>query len=200
MAWERECEESHRRELRRRRDVVASAGSAGIGVPSRFAGVTIHAVDDIGVTASCIERWWSGKPCFLTITGPVGVGKTHVAAGLAHHLWAKGAINCRSFWTAGELIGHLRRCVGQGNVEDVLDAIKRVPVLIIDDLGREAATDWVRSLVLELYDYRYREVLPTVTTTNLTLAELGETFDERLSSRLASGEVITLDGKDRRVT
>jgi DNA replication protein DnaC len=48
----------------------------------------------------------------------------------------------------------------------VLETYKRVPLLIIDDLGKERATDWTISTLYTIIDGRYDRAMPIIVTTN----------------------------------
>ena len=53
------------------------------------------------------------------------------------------------------------------------NAIKKVPLLLIDDIGAENVTNWGRDEVLgTILQYRMEENLPTLFTSNLTIEEL----------------------------
>ena len=55
--------------------------------------------------------------------------------------------------------------------------IKRVEVLLIDDIGAETMTEWSRDEVLgTILQYRMQEGLTTFFTSNLTIKELEEHF------------------------
>ena len=58
--------------------------------------------------------------------------------------------------------------------------IKSSPLLILDDLGTESATGWVKEKLYQLFNYRYNARLPTVITTTTHLDEL----DPKLASRI----------------
>lgn len=73
-------------------------------------------------------------------------------------------------------------------------------ILVLDDLGRERASDWTSEVVYTLVNARYEARLRTVVTTNLTLAELAESTYWPVVSRLAdNGILVEVDGKDQRL-
>jgi DNA replication protein DnaC len=82
---------------------------------------------------------------------------------------------------------------------DSLKCYQKNEVLIIDDLGAEKLTDYVIQAWYSIIDYRYSNMLPTVITSNLSVAELAVRFGDRIASRIASGNVLTLRGSDRRL-
>ena len=57
--------------------------------------------------------------------------------------------------------------------------IKKVPLLLIDDIGAENSTAWARDEVLApILQYRMEEKLPTFFTSNLTIDELENHLSE----------------------
>ncbi len=72
---------------------------------------------------------------------------------------------------------------------------------MLDDMGTENITDWTRSVLYELLDKRMRNEQQFIITTNLSLKDIAERIDPRLSSRFSEYcEVITVEGNDRRLS
>jgi DNA replication protein DnaC len=70
-------------------------------------------------------------------------------------------------------------------------------VLLLDDLGTQTTTQWATEKLFQILNHRYMMKLPTVITTNVPLAELGD----RLASRMADPELslcVSLAGTDWR--
>lgn len=113
----------------------------------------------------------------LFITGPKGTGKTHLAAAIANKLMQQGtSVICM---TMIDLLERIKRTyeqnwehgeeISEGNV---LDTYKSVQLLIIDDMGKEPATEWAVSKIYAIINSRYEAYMPTIITTNYTDAEL----------------------------
>jgi DNA replication protein DnaC len=84
-------------------------------------------------------------------------------------------------------------------VASVVQELHRVPLLVLDDLGSHASTDWVDEQVFVAIGYRYDRLLPTVVTTNATA---WDTLGDQLRSRLMdneTGELVRMPEGDRRV-
>jgi DNA replication protein DnaC len=118
---------------------------------------------------------------WLLLMGSYGSGKTHLAAAIAHHRREKGEEVM--FITVPDLMDYLRLTYSPNapaSFGQRFDAVKNVPLLVIDDLGTENATAWAREKLFQVLDYRYVTRLPTVITTAKELPQL----DERIRTRL----------------
>lgn len=70
--------------------------------------------------------------------------------------------------------------------------------ICFDDLGAEKLTDAKRENLYYIIDSRYREMLPTIITSNFTINEISE-VEPRIASRLAEmGKILQFNGKDYR--
>ena len=56
----------------------------------------------------------------------------------------------------------VKNAIGDGNVKTLVDELKLSEVLILDDIGAEQSTAWVRDEILQvILQYRMQENLPT---------------------------------------
>ena len=75
----------------------------------------------------------------------------------------------------------------------------RCHLLVIDDVGREKESEFLRQELERIIDFRYREILPTALATNHKPIELYERYGEHMMSRLRqSCEIVEVLGKDYR--
>jgi DNA replication protein DnaC len=145
------------------------------------------------VTASRTEPAFS-----LLLTGPVGSGKTHLAAAICRHLIENGR-NAR-FAICERYYSDLRESYRAGNSEEaVIAPLERVTFLVLDDLGAGSLSDHERRSTLTLLSRRLNAKLTTIVTTNWSLPKIAERMDDRIASRLAAFRAIELVGSDRRL-
>ncbi len=118
---------------------------------------------------------------WLVILGTYGTGKTHLAAAIANYRLDLG--DPPLFVVVPDLLDHLRATFSP-NSEVSLDRrfekVRTAPLLILDDLGTQSGSPWVKEKLYQLFNYRYNAELPTVITTAETLEEL----DPRIRSRM----------------
>jgi DNA replication protein DnaC len=74
------------------------------------------------------------------------------------------------FITAPEFLLKIRDCYSNDHPESkIINEYSSAPMLVIDDPGAEKASEFAIQSLYVLIDRRYREQLPTIVTTNLTL-------------------------------
>jgi DNA replication protein DnaC len=120
---------------------------------------------------------------WLAMWGVNGSGKTHLAAAIANEQLARGQYDVMLI-SVPELLNHLRAAFSPNagtSYDRRFDDVKKIPLLVLDDLGTESATPWVREKLFQLFNYRYRALLPTVITTNTPLEKMEAWLRTRLS-------------------
>lgn len=110
------------------------------------------------------------KPKGIYLTGSFGSGKTYLVAALFNEM-AKKNIKCALIYYP-EFLRSLKSSF-QTNYVDKFNYIKKVDLLLFDDIGAENCSNWSRDEVLgPILQYRMESHLPTFFTSNLTLEEL----------------------------
>ncbi|MFD1426042.1 primosomal protein DnaI [Kroppenstedtia sanguinis] len=116
----------------------------------------------------------------LYLYGPFGVGKSRIAGAMAQYLVRYNIDSLMVY--VPDFIREVKDSIRDGTVQQKLDALKKATVLILDDIGAENMTPWIRDEILgAILQYRMMEKLPTVMTSNLDLNELEEhlTYSEK---------------------
>lgn len=136
----------------------------------------------IGFAQDPTHRW-------LVLSGPVGVGKTHLAAAIARFVIEEHKMNAY-FAAVPDLMDHLRSTFAPGSPEgydNLFEEIRNAQLLVLDDLGTENATPWAQEKLYQIMNHRYIERLPTVITTNTDLRKI----DDRIASRMLDHRLST---------
>ena len=118
---------------------------------------------------------------WLVFQGGYASGKTHLAAAIANYRSGQGIPPL--FIMVPDLMDHLRATFSPNSTVSYdrrFDEIKKSPLLVLDDLGTESMTPWVKEKLYQLFNYRYNAGLPTVITTTDKLSEI----DPRIRSRI----------------
>ncbi|MFC3900974.1 primosomal protein DnaI [Aliicoccus persicus] len=107
----------------------------------------------------------------LYLHGKFGVGKSYFLGALANEI-SKYHISSVLLYVP-EFISRLKGGFSDGSTQRLLDTVKTAEVLILDDLGAEDVTPWVRDEVISnILHYRMVEHLPTFISSNFTMAEI----------------------------
>ena len=118
---------------------------------------------------------------WLVFTGPYGCGKTHLAAAIANYQAGMGVPPL--FIMVPDLLDHLRATFNPKSTisfDRRFNQIRTANILILDDLGTESMTPWVKEKLYQIFNYRYNANLPTVITSADPLGEI----DPRIRSRM----------------
>src|SRR5690606_7794142 len=109
----------------------------------------------------------------LYLYGKFGVGKTFIMGAIANEL-ADRQIETMLVYTP-DFFREMKQSIGDGTITEKLDRVKNAQVLILDDIGAEGISSWIRDDVLGvILQYRMMENLPTLFTSNYDFDELEE--------------------------
>lgn len=132
----------------------------------------------------------------IMFTGNVGTGKTFYSCCIANAVIDRG---CTAWVTTLQPL--VRALCSYESAEKILAKIRKVDLLVLDDLGSTALNDFTIDKIFEIVDERYRSGKPLIVTTNLNPDEAWKSsigmrriFD-RLRERCRH---VVVDGESRR--
>ena len=110
------------------------------------------------------------KPKGIYLNGSFGSGKTYLIASLFNEMAKKGVRSVLVYYP--EFLVDLKSSFSI-DFEEKRDYVKKIPLLLLDDIGAENTSNWSRDDVLgPILQYRMDNNLPTFFTSNLTIDEL----------------------------
>ena len=107
----------------------------------------------------------------LLFIGPPGVGKTHLAVGVLVEVIERYSVRGR-FVELNTFFNQLQSTFGQAASEStqaVLAPLMEAQLLVLDELGTQQPTPWIRDVLYLVINTRYTRRLPTLFTTNYRL-------------------------------
>jgi DNA replication protein DnaC len=129
----------------------------------------------------------------LLFMGPSGVGKTHMAVAALKELIRRG--HAGLFCDYRELLKEIQASynpASESTEMKILEPIRTVEILVLDDLGASKPSDWVRDIVGIVLNARYNENRTTLITTNY----LDHPATEGEVARLPNGKLIAPTRED----
>ncbi|MCD5003477.1 primosomal protein DnaI [Enterococcus saccharolyticus] len=107
----------------------------------------------------------------LYLVGSFGIGKTYLLGAIARDLAESGYTSTLLHFPTFAV--EMKQAIGKNQVSEKMDIIKKAPILMLDDIGADAMSSWVRDEVFGvILQYRMQEQLPTFFTSNFTMREL----------------------------
>ena len=182
-----------------RAEEISRARRAGARIPERYRNCRLQNFKDLRNESLkkakvVAKRWveeWPAVDAGLLITGPVGVGKTHLAVAILNELVdTKGA--SALFCDFSDLLDRIQASFGKGNDEsqdDIVAPYRDADLLVLDELGARRPSDWVREILYGLLNTRYNRRRLTILTTNFADepdARGGETLEMRVGAPVRS--------------
>ena len=155
------------------------------------------------IVESYIEKYSETTKKFIVICGNVGVGKTHLLK-----CAVKKAIdyNLITYYTTAfnlnqDMLAY--HCAAMQDKPSIISKYIDSDILCIDDLGTEVIYKNVTVEYLYLIlNERQQRGKNTIITTNLTIEQIRDTYDDRIMSRLVSKKdaiLVEIDSEDLRL-
>lgn len=126
----------------------------------------------------------------IIISGNVGTGKTHLA-------WALFKTTIKEVEVRGQNIS-INETIKITTIKEIIDNIKsawnggssnieeykKIPLLIIDEIGVQYGTESERIELFEIFNYRYNEMLPIIALSNVDKEKMEVILGTRIIDRL----------------
>lgn len=107
----------------------------------------------------------------LYLYGKYQIGKTYALAALANHFSEFGKKVIIAYYP--DLVRELKSSIGSGTLEKRIHELKTVEILMLDDIGGENNSVWIRDEVLgPILQHRLLDHMPTFFSSNLPSKEL----------------------------
>ncbi|MFS0556569.1 primosomal protein DnaI [Brevibacillus sp. 179-C9.3 HS] len=166
---------SHEEELRRRR-LMRSYYVSEETMNASFEGLVIDSgnLSTVDAAIQFCEKVGTGERVKgLYLHGPFGVGKSYIMGAIGRELSERNVASLLVY--VPDFIREMKDSISDQSYAGKLELLKEVPVLILDDIGAENLTPWVRDEILGvILNQRANNHLPTLFTSNYSLDELQE--------------------------
>ncbi|MCK9470947.1 MAG: ATP-binding protein [Bacilli bacterium] len=128
----------------------------------------------------------------IFIHGNFGTGKSFIMQKLAISLSNKGANVIIAYYP--DLVRTIKSSITSRDTEVIINKLKHADVLMLDDIGAETNTNFIRDEVLgPILQYRMESKLPMCMTSNLDLKDLRSHFEDTYSgaNKINSDRIIS---------
>lgn len=163
---------------------IASDNIYSMYVPKRIFNASLDDFDLIGETRKAINNYvlkflkdYSHENFIkgMYITGKYGTGKTYVLAIVANELAKLGHKVYFAYYP--DLARELKSSIGDGSLEEKIAMIKETEILMLDDIGGEYFSEFIRDEVLgPILQHRLLDNKPTFFSSNLVYNDLAKSF------------------------
>lgn len=138
---------------------------------------------------------------WLTMVGPVDVGKSHLAVAICRRWIDRG--QAARYVLVPLMLEELRASYNrEGEYDRLMDFLLKVPLLVLDDMGTQKPTEWASEKLMQIVDYRCVNGLHMVVTTNRSPDDFPGDAYHRIGSRILRtdfSEVVYIDAEEYRL-
>lgn len=204
---------AHEEELRTRR-LMRSFYVSEETLAASFEKIQVDGTNRMAFAAAiqfCQEYTVGEKSKGLYLHGPFGVGKSYLMGAVARELSQRGIASMMVYMP--DFVREIKESLADQSYIGKVELLKQIPVLILDDIGAESLTPWIRDEVIGvILHQRVNNHLPTLYTSNYSWEELEEhlsisngnrieiTKARRIMERIRHFvDVYLIDGDNRRI-
>lgn len=131
-------------------------------------------IDAVQAAYDFIDQYLENPDGFhqgLYLYGKFGVGKTFLLGAIAHELSEQGHPSTLVHFPTFAV--EMKNSIGQNTTEEKLAVFKKAKLLMIDDIGADSMSSWIRDDILGvILQYRMQEQLPTFFSSNFDMEHL----------------------------
>ena len=124
-----------------------------------------------------------GKGLYFYSKTP-GSGKSSMAVAITNELLKNKGVSAR-YTTMSELLSEIKATYSNNSPvseSQLIDAVKEVELLVLDEIGVEKASSWVEEIFYQIINNRLNHKKVTIFTSNLLISELN--YSNRIKSRI----------------
>ena len=135
----------------------------------------------------------------LIFLGATGLGKTHLSLAIANVVINKGYNVC--YGSSQNICDDLQseQFGRTDNIYYTKQQVLESDLLILDDLGCEVSNQYTTAIIYNIVNSRILSKKPTIISTNCSLSELLDKYDQRITSRISGDYTkMTILGNDIR--
>jgi DNA replication protein DnaC len=176
----------------------------GARIPERFAAcsfATFPSSPTTDLTIASLRAWLLSPGWAIVLMGNFGVGKTGLAISALREV-AELQRRPGLFVKTPDLLARIKATYAKDATTTeatVLDSLRTVDYLVLDDIGADKDTDWATSMLFQVLDDRHDHQRKTIVTTNLDHMHLGMHLGARTMRRFEEDTVfLTVDGPNLR--
>jgi DNA replication protein DnaC len=168
---QREEEEKHKQLIMAQKQEIERLES--LRIPLRYRGLSLENYPVSNAAQEAVVAFLRGyvnRPLCemenLIIHGPPGAGKTHMICAFIQGFPAGKA----QYWKLSDIMRTIKDSYSsssEGTELRFLKRLSRVPILVIDEIGRQTGSGFEGGTMFDLLDDRYDNLLPTILISNL---------------------------------
>ncbi|MFK5882739.1 MAG: primosomal protein DnaI [Candidatus Izemoplasma sp.] len=128
----------------------------------------------------------------MYLQGQYQRGKTYTLAALSNSLSKLGYKVIIAYYP--DLVREFKASISKGNLDVIIKELKEVDILMLDDIGGEAQSAWVRDEILgPILQHRLLDELPTFFSSNVGRKELGKylAINEQKAEKMKAYRIVT---------
>jgi DNA replication protein DnaC len=167
-----------------RASVAARENAAKMVVPPIYRDTAT--IDTFDPARAAFLREWIAGPKSLYLYGIAGAGKTHTAAAVAREAVRSQRHGRVVWWDVPDLLERLRQSHDDPQrAASIADEIEGAELLVLDNIGQEKPSEWVRERLYVTVNRRYVRQERVLVTSELDLDELAGKIGRNIARRIA---------------